>query len=202
MGMTDDFSTFVFSPVASSNLARISASVVTSLLYGLTKIAMLSAYMDVRMTVCFPLNFAKCPSSVARSRIFCSGSIAMTNSRGERGSPWRNPQSCLIGVVGTPLRRIWEDDDDRRAATQSLHFGGKPSLLIRVSRYSHRNESNALVMSSLKNRDAVLDLWNRRTAHQTDMKLSWMLLFFIKALKLLETDGSCEAPGALPRPLQ
>jgi hypothetical protein len=68
-----------------------------------------------------------------------------------------------------------DDDDDRRVATQSLHFWG--SLLIRVSRYSHQTESNALVMSSLKNRAMVLDLWNRRIAHRTNMKLSWMLLF-------------------------
>jgi len=110
----------------------------------------------------------------------------MTNSRGERGSLWHNPWPCLIGVVGTPLSRTQEDDDDRRAATQSLHFAGKLSLLIKVSRYSHKTESNALVMSSLKNWVVVLDLWNQRTTHRTDMKLSWLLLFLMKALWLLE----------------
>lgn len=74
-----------------------------------------------------------------------------------------------------------------RAAIQSQNLLRKPLLWRMSNMYSQRTESKAFRMSSLKRRERVLFLWSGRARFLTYIKLSWILLFLMKALWELET---------------
>ena len=63
------------------------------------KRAVSSAYMEVLMLCVSPLTFLEW-FSVAKSKRHRSGSMAITNKSGERGSPCRRPLPCFRGVLG------------------------------------------------------------------------------------------------------
>ena len=73
-----------------------------------------------------PLTFLEW-LSVAKSRRRRSGSMAITNKSGERGSPCRRPLPCFRGVLGTSLSKNLEVEVARSEAIQSRHLGGKPN---------------------------------------------------------------------------
>lgn len=82
----------------------------TSCLVGFRKIAVSSAYMDVWKLRDLPRSLDMNPLSVACSNKARSGSIAITKGKGDKGSPCYSPLLCLMGLFGTPLRRILDED--------------------------------------------------------------------------------------------
>ena len=160
--MTVDFWKFLLSPVTSPKELRMLANVRISSCNGATKRAASSAYMEIRKCGLLPLSLLRAPISIANFIILCKGSIAMTKSSSDRGSPCRRPLPWRIGGLGTPFRRRREVEVGNSAAIQSLQRCGKPRCWSRcwsrLRRYSHRTESNALVMSSFRNKAGVLFL--------------------------------------------
>ena len=102
--------------------------------------------------------------------------------KGDRGSPCRSPQPCFSGSPITPLIKTLDVAVDRRAETHSRNLLGKSRCRRRSKRKSHRTESKAFLMSSLNSSVGILLRWNFLAKLLTYVKLSWMLLFLMKAL--------------------
>ena len=109
-------------PVTSPKPLKMLARLSTSFLIGAKKTAASSAYREVLITAPLPRILWRSPFLVATSRILWSGSMAMMKRNGEMGSPCRRPFPCLMGHPAIPLRMILEDEELRRAATQSLNL--------------------------------------------------------------------------------
>lgn len=86
--------------------------------------------------------------------------MAMTNTSGERGSPWALVKVVTMldwgGEVGTPSRKILEEEMHNKAAIESRNLLGKALRWGRPGMQSHLTESKILQMSSLKRKDEVL----------------------------------------------
>jgi hypothetical protein len=156
MGKISDFSIFVQShvafPKACSKCWRCSTfgavgqrNKTTSSTYNLVHILIGSA----------PIRVSN-PSWVAFSRNFCSGSMVRMNSIGDSGSPCRSPRPCLIGFLGSPLRRILDEVWLHISAIMLRHRCPNPTCSMNSKRYSHHTLSKALAMSSLISSIGVL----------------------------------------------
>ena len=126
---------------------------------GSAKIAASSAYSEHLKFAALGNTGCRIPCCAAASMIRCSGSMASMNNKGERGSPYLNPPTCLISLVCCPFIRTFEEDVPTIAAIQSLYLVLNP----KVSRTSYRKlqfiESNAFEMSSFTRRAGFFFLW-------------------------------------------
>jgi hypothetical protein len=123
-----------------------------------------SAYkLVINFTVSAPIGVRR-PHCVAISRIRCSGSIAIMNSRGDSGSPCLSPRRCCIGFPASPLSKILEVVVLYRIDIRSCQRWPKPNCSKTSNMYSHRTLSNALAMSSFNSSIGDLDLWKCLTS--------------------------------------
>lgn len=110
MGTTELFWKLVQRPVTSPNPFRIDVRLPTSLLIGAINMAASSAQRDVLTMALLPRILWKSPSVLRAPESVVGGSIASTKRRGESGSPWRRPWSCMIVGPATPFKRIREEE--------------------------------------------------------------------------------------------
>src|SRR4051812_43370657 len=117
---------FVFNPVTFRKISRIYPTILISSCEGFTKSAKSSAYKETLIVAARPLNFESTPCSVARSKILCSGSMAMMNRKGDSGSPCLNPCLCQICTDWTPFTMTIDEEDERINAIHSHHLVPNP----------------------------------------------------------------------------
>src|SRR5688572_22969675 len=85
IGTTVDLWKLVLRHVASPKRERISTRLEMFACMGLTKMVVSSAYIDTWRSFTHPCNLERSPRSVASFKIFYSGSMVITNSRGTVG---------------------------------------------------------------------------------------------------------------------
>lgn len=150
IGATEDFPKLMQSPVAFPKLSSRRSRLSISWREGSAKIMASSAYRQVLRGPILPGRGVSMPSSSALSRRQWRGSMARMKSKGERGSPCRNPLRWSISRPELPFRTKAEEELARIVEIQSLHLALKPNLSSSWSRYSQETLLKALAMSSLQ----------------------------------------------------
>jgi hypothetical protein len=159
IGRISDLWMLVHKPIAAPNVCSNYCRCATFDAMGLRNRIVMSAYKLVCVHIgSTPIGWSR-SACVTMSSSLCNGSIASMKSIDGRGSPYQNPQPCLIGLSASPFRRMHEDVLLHMKVMRSLHLCLNPRCSMTSSRYSHRTLSNALVMWSLTNSIGVLAWW-------------------------------------------
>jgi hypothetical protein len=79
-------------------------------------------------------------------------SITNTNNIGERGSPWRSPLRCLIGIPGDPFKSTRVEEEARILEIIFRHTGPNPRYESTSIKKAQETESNALEISNFKSK--------------------------------------------------
>jgi hypothetical protein len=114
----------------------------------------------------------------------CKTSMSRMNSIGDNGSPCRSPRAFQMTRPSSPLSRTRVDAVEMRIEIQSLQRHPKPMPCNTCSRNAHAAVSKALVISNLISSDDLCFLCSAFAASSTNLKLSWMVRFLMKALWL------------------
>lgn len=81
----------------------------------------------------------------------------MTNSIGDKGSPWRSPRAWQIRLPGLPFNRMRVLAVDRRIEIQFLHLELNPKCYNNSNKNGQETESNALAISIFRRTHGALD---------------------------------------------
>jgi len=100
------------------------------------------------------------------------------------------PHLWEITSTGTPFSSTCVDEDARSPLMMSHQITPKPIFLRTSRRNGQDTESKGFMISSLRRIWGCFCWWSNLAICWTSMKLSWMNLFFMKALRLLETIWS------------
>ena len=129
------------------------------------------------------------PHSYALTIIVVSASIAVTKSKGETGSPWRNPSGCLNFFPGQPFTRTRELAVDTRIGSREYQCSENPFARSTSSKSDHERESKPREMSIFNITPLAFLLCIFLATCRMSVKLSCMFLPLIKANWLICTSS-------------
>jgi hypothetical protein len=108
-------------------------------------------------------------------------------SIGESRSPWCSPLLCEMKSPGTPFSIICVEEVASNPLIISHQLVPKPNFLMTSRRKAQETESNAFEMSSLRSKQGYFCWWRNRAVCCTNIKLSWMNRFLMKADRFRDT---------------
>lgn len=111
--------------------------------------------------------------------ICCKSSAAITNNKGERGSPCLTPLLHLNSFLETPFKSTEEDAVVNNILIHLSHLCGNPRLSIIKRIEECSTVSKALAKSSLRIKISFLDWWHWCMYWKDQARQSWIVLFLI-----------------------